>query len=274
MNVASLLATSFEMFGFGPCRDTNCNPFGSADPGTDTVKVTVVPQLAEEFGGKENVAPEISTIAEAEAAPDDQQQRDASRREREEAESAAELDRLREEQRDFERREAEELKALQDLERLEAEQLQQDEERQFMEDQLAAIAAMERKEAEEAHMHRIAEEERNLQAGQAAEELRLLDEAAAHEREVRRIADKEKVDTFLKTNGYTDVNTKKTKMFASSYPLHSAVKANDADMVQLLLQAHADPGLKDSSKLTPWQFGQKCSKNNSHDAVLALLQAQ
>merc|ERR1712029_1271308 len=48
-------------------------------------------------------------------------------------------------------------------------------------------------------------------------------------------ADKDKVNAFLKSNGFADVDTKRTRLLKSCHPLHVAVSQNNAEMVQLLL---------------------------------------
>merc|ERR1711988_936719 len=100
-----------------------------------------------------------------------------------------------------------------------------------------------RKNAEEAEAKRKAEEE---------EQERLLREQQAK--------DKAKLEAFLKEHGYSGANAKRTKMFKSKYPLHTAVKINDPDMVRILLAAGADAGAKNSGGLTPAQLAQKSDK--------------
>jgi hypothetical protein len=84
-------------------------------------------------------------------------------------------------------------------------------------------------------------------------------------------ADKAKVDAFLKSNGFSDVDAKRTRMLKSSYPLHAAVSQNNAEMVQLLLAAGARHGLKNSAGQTPLQLAQRLDKRDSHALVLKLL---
>lgn len=57
-----------------------------------------------------------------------------------------------------------------------------------------------------------------------------------------------------------------------SYPLQAAVEANDAEFVELLLWAGADPRLANSKKQTPLQLAHaKNSKQGSHAKVIAAL---
>jgi len=83
--------------------------------------------------------------------------------------------------------------------------------------------------------------------------------------------DKAVVEAFLKANGYIDVNTKRTKRFRAKYPLHTAVKKIDVNMIALLLQAGADRANKNSAGLTPLEYAKKLNARNSHDEVLLLL---
>jgi hypothetical protein len=78
-----------------------------------------------------------------------------------------------------------------------------------------------------------------------------------------------KLGAFLKEHCYAGVNAKRSNFVRKSkYPLHSAVKHKDAEMVRILCASGADPALKNSSGQTPVQFAQKSDKNGSHGAVL------
>merc|ERR1712232_15690 len=110
------------------------------------------------------------------------------------------------------------------------------------------------KAAEEAEARRKAEE---------AEQERQLQEQMAR--------DKTKLDTFLKQHGYSGANAKRTKMFKTKYPLHTAVKINDPDLVRILLAAGADGGAKNSAGLTPAQLAKKSDKQGSHSGLLLAL---
>jgi hypothetical protein len=111
-----------------------------------------------------------------------------------------------------------------------------------------------RKNAEEAEARRKAEEEEN--ARRLEEQMRL---------------DSQKLDAFLKEHGYTGANVKRTKMLKSKYPLHTAVKKNDPDLVRILLAAGADPGAKNSAGLTAAQLAKKTDKKGSHASLLLTL---
>jgi len=83
--------------------------------------------------------------------------------------------------------------------------------------------------------------------------------------------DQLKVDSFLKANGFANLDSKRKLMFKSFYPLHRAVSQNNAEMVQLLLAAGARPMLKNSSSLSPLQLALKLDRSGSHMQVIKLL---
>lgn len=83
---------------------------------------------------------------------------------------------------------------------------------------------------------------------------------------------KEIVDTFLASNGFKDVRSKRRKLLRVSYPLHAAVQQNNAEVVALLLQRGADPTSKNSWGQTPLQLARKrCRK--AHDTNQKVLSA-
>merc|ERR1712151_494675 len=76
-----------------------------------------------------------------------------------------------------------------------------------------------------------------------------------------------KVSEFLKSRGFKgDVNSKKSSMLKSKYPLHVAAKEQDAEMVKLLLSAGANRSLKNSSGYTPAQKAEKYNQQKKGDA--------
>merc|ERR1712232_998064 len=102
------------------------------------------------------------------------------------------------------------------------------------------------------------EEQQRLAAQQAAEEAA----RQAAELKAKAEADK-KVSEFLKSHGFKDdANSKKSSMLKSRYPLHVAVKEQNAEMVKLLLSAGADKSLKNSSGYTPAQKAEQYSKKS------------
>merc|ERR1712014_240652 len=87
-----------------------------------------------------------------------------------------------------------------------------------------------------------------------AERRRLEEEETARRVDQRQLDDK-MVDAYLREKNYADVNAlRKSGMFKSKRPLHSAIKDNNAEMVRCLLQANADPSLTDSAGKTARQL--------------------
>jgi len=92
-------------------------------------------------------------------------------------------------------------------------------------------------------------------------------EAASREEAERQAEADKKVSAFLQSHGFKgDVNSKKSSMLKARYPLHVAVKEQDAEMIKLLLCAGADKSLKNSSGYTPAQKAEKYSKQMKGDA--------
>lgn len=81
-------------------------------------------------------------------------------------------------------------------------------------------------------------------------------------------ADKKKVEDFLHNKGFAGINRKRTKLWKSKYPLHSAVKENDPELVQLLLEAKANPACRNSAGETPVQLAKKLNVRGSQTALL------
>merc|ERR1711865_288117 len=82
------------------------------------------------------------------------------------------------------------------------------------------------------------------------------------EEEARRQSEaEEKVSDWCKANGFQDMYTaKKTLRGATKLPMHTAVKHQNDEMVQLLLKCGADKEAEDSKKQTPMQLAEKKSK--------------
>jgi len=82
-----------------------------------------------------------------------------------------------------------------------------------------------------------------------------------------------KVGSFLKANGFRDVNEKQRKWLTYRFPLHVAVEHNDPEMVKLLLHAGADRTLVNSSGRTPHEVARRSNKHGSHKQVLNALES-
>merc|ERR1711933_327428 len=81
--------------------------------------------------------------------------------------------------------------------------------------------------------------------------------------------DRKLVEDFLKAHGYSGVNTKRRRWLRSKYPLHTAAKGSDARIVEMLLEARADPTLKNSAGKTPAQVAQQLTCKNAKAAIYA-----
>jgi len=80
---------------------------------------------------------------------------------------------------------------------------------------------------------------------------------------------------FLLASGFAEVNARRaTGIFRSgfSFPLHTAVTANNAEMVAILLSGGADRSRMDSRSLTPLALARQLDKQGSHSSVMALLE--
>lgn len=140
----------------------------------------------------------------------------------------------------------------------------------FHRQEQAAVDAEERRKVRVARAETELERQRVAEARHAAEHAEMLRKRAevAAER-----AAEEKVAVFLRAKGFSSVLAGRRNMLRTSYPLHVAVSDNDAEMVQLLLWAMADPEKVNSSGVAPMQLAQKLNKKGSHEAVLALFEA-
>lgn len=82
----------------------------------------------------------------------------------------------------------------------------------------------------------------------------------------------QKLRRFLAGSGFRAVNEQKKKGFSilsrSFYPLHVAVRANDAELVAALLWAGADPLRLDSEQCTALALAQKLNRGGSHSKVV------
>lgn len=137
-----------------------------------------------------------------------------------------------------------------------------------------------RRQAEEAAMEAsaaadcaaVAEEQRLQQEAQRRADEQAMEAQQAADRAAELAAAQEKVDKWCKNNGFKDAMLpKKTLRGATKFPLHTAVKHRDEEMVGLLLQCGADSTAVDSKKQTPSQLAVKMNKDASHDQILAML---
>merc|ERR1711920_436478 len=79
------------------------------------------------------------------------------------------------------------------------------------------------------------------------------------------------ISAFLKKHGYNSVSAPKRTMLKTKYPIHTAAKSGDPQIVTALLQEGLDLTQKDSSGHTALQIAKAKNKNGSHDSVLRAL---
>lgn len=224
----------------------SCNACNESDPTQDTVKVDPNLLNKDVLLDKENVEP-LQFDKQQQTRRASTSSLNAEEQQRYEAEeaAAAQAARLREElEEEVERCESE--KAAQRLALATEEKRLASYEEAARADAAAAAAAA----AEEDQRARVAEEQASLARKEAGEE----------------------VDAWCKKNGYEDVNTQK-KLFrgGSKFPLHSAVKYNNDEIIGMMLLLGANKDVKDSKGETPCQLAAKLNKNGSHDQILAKL---
>jgi len=140
------------------------------------------------------------------------------------------------------------------------------------------VAERERQVAAEQRRREEEEMENQRQQEQMEQERQLVaQEAECKKREIeeqQEAEDKEnrgRLEAWLQQEKFVDVNHKRKSLIKSKYPLHAAVKKQDADMVQLLLRYNADPTLKDSNSQTPKQLAEKSNKDGSLQRILQAL---
>lgn len=249
-----------------------CQPCSYKDPTSNTV--TIDPSNLPGLDDKENHSPDQKTNEEgcdslAAQCRSDLVREEQLRRERMEAEQAAAVAAAAE-AAETEAEETRRQQAVAEVNRRRA-QLEA-EERQGAEDeeiQRAINASLEEERAFEKRKKHEAEAEAARQREREAQEVEARRLAAELE------AARAKVDVFLKSNGFADVNTKKKSMMGGTkFPLHMAVGKNDAEMVAALIACGADVEVKNSAGKRPLDIAEKSNSNGSQaDIVTALQQA-
>lgn len=224
-----------------------CKPCSASDPTQDTVKVN--PDLM----NKENVQP-LQHEKAAEQKKREFELAEKQRKEEAAAAAVAEAARLREE-----------------VEREAAEKARRQEAAREAAEEAARREAVERA-AERAREEQAAAEAKAAAAAAAAavaaEEQRKREEAAE---EAKRDAE-EKVAEWCKKNGFQDMCAqKKTFRGATKFPMHTAVKYNNQEIIGMMLLAGAEKDVMDSKQQTPSQLAEKLNKDGSHDQVIAML---
>jgi len=108
-------------------------------------------------------------------------------------------------------------------------------------------------------------------AAAAAEELQ-RQKASEEQAELARKEAEEKINAWCKSNGFQDMNTqKKTLRGATKFPLHTAVKYSNQEIIGMMLIAGVQTDVRDSNKQTPCQLAAKLNKDGSHGQILTML---
>jgi hypothetical protein len=241
-----------------------CKPCSESDPTQDTVKVN--PKLFAN-GDKENT----KLDANRQGQPDEEKLRkQKEEQERKEKEAAEQRKRAEAEEKRRKEEAAAAEKAAAEKERLRQQALAEERARKEAEEkEAAAQAAKEQKLREEAQ--RQAEE----QARREAEEKKKQEEEALQkkleeEKEMQEAS--EKVGVWCRDNGYKDMHTeKKTFMGGKKFPLHTAVKQQSAEVVEMIVKCGGKKDCQDSKGQTPMQLAEKVCKGANRDRILAAL---
>mmetsp|Transcript_65620 Transcript_65620/g.184786 ORF Transcript_65620/g.184786 Transcript_65620/m.184786 type:complete len:259 (-) Transcript_65620:96-872(-) len=106
------------------------------------------------------------------------------------------------------------------------------------------------------------------------EEQQQSDEEQQHEDErlARDRLRKTMVEAFLREHGYTGVDVPKRTILKLKYPIHTAAKYGNAQLVEMLIEEGADPLQKDSAGQTAAQVAQMKDTRGSHSGVLSKLE--
>lgn len=108
---------------------------------------------------------------------------------------------------------------------------------------------------------------------QAAQEERRRREVAEEQARLARKDAQEKTTAWCKDHGFKDVNTsKKTYRGGVKFPLHTAVKHGNQEIIGKMLLLGLKKDVRDSKSQTPRHLAAKLNTNGSHDCILTMLQ--
>jgi len=102
---------------------------------------------------------------------------------------------------------------------------------------------------------------------------------SATSRDPEREARKHQLRRFLASAGFRGVNEPRSRggllPFSRnlSFPLHTAVKACDAEIVELLVWAGADRSKRDAQQATALELARRLDRRGSHAAIISALEA-
>jgi len=166
---------------------------------------------------------------------------------------------------------AEAVRLHQEIERSSAERALHEEAERRKAEEAARLKALQRAAAERAREEKTARYAFAL----AVEEDRQRSEAARAAQEqawLTRKEAEEKVNVWCKSNGYQDMNTqKKTLRGATKFPLHTAVKNNNPEIVAMMLTTGVHKDVRDSNNQSPSQMAAKLNMHGSHSQILIML---
>jgi len=221
----------------------SCNACSTSDPTQDTVKVD--PKLL----NKENIQP-LQTAAQREAvkASEEQRQREEARRRTDQAIAAAAA---------------------------QAAQQHEEAERANVEKAYREELACREAEIATRHValhHAAAEREDAARTAAAAQEERRREEVVEKQARLALKDAQEKVNAWCKQNGYQDMNTsKKTFRGGMKFPLHTAVKYSNQEIIRMMLLDGVNKDVRDSKNQTPCQLAAKVNNNGTHGEILTML---
>mmetsp|Transcript_58642 Transcript_58642/g.136373 ORF Transcript_58642/g.136373 Transcript_58642/m.136373 type:complete len:241 (-) Transcript_58642:257-979(-) len=124
------------------------------------------------------------------------------------------------------------------------------------------------------------QEARELAAARAAEqakrqkeeEARVKAQEAAHRKVESR---RKQVEAWLKEHGYSGgARDPKKTCFKKKYPIHSAAKRGEHEIIEILIEEGANPADKDSKGKTALAIAEKKNKGSSHQGAIQVLTAK
>jgi len=258
----------------------SCKGCIGSDPVQDTVKIDPNLLMMGEQGDKENARP---------------MSLDASLDARKSADLDKEREAMEQQLAEERRKQADEVakRFKEKLEQEAAEAAKKEEEERRRQEQKAAAEKAKQEIEEQKRVKRAAEEEkaaaeareaaavaakeklRQEQAAQQAAEEKARQDAAAEAAELA--AAQAEVSAWCKANGFSDMNTqKKTLRGATKFPLHTAVKQQDGEMVRMLLKCGANKDATNSKKQTSLDLAVKMSNglpDMKAQKIIALLRS-
>merc|ERR1712187_154137 len=243
----------------------SCKPLcGVSDPTQDTVKVD--PKLLAQ-GDKENAKVDGNRQIPSDEDNLKKQKEEQERKEKEAAEQRKQAE--AEEKRRKEEEAAAAEKAAAEKERLRQRALAEARARKEVEEKEAAAQAAQQEKLREEAQRQAQEQARR----ESEEKKRQEEERLQKKREEKQMQEaSEKVGVWCQNNGYQDIHSeKKTFKGNKKFALHTAVKQQNAEMVELIVKCGGQKDCKDSKGVTPMQQAEKVCKGANRNRILAAL---